>query len=90
MMTPGKTASSEVIVLMSSVHEHLVMENSLEKEGILYRTLVKPRQLGSDCGLVLGIKPEDLTKIKQIATSRKIQIYGVFIKEDDVWKNKEP
>ncbi len=89
MTTSEKTASKEMIVLMNSVHEHLVMENSLEKEGISYRTLAKPRQLGTDCGVALGVSFEDIARIKQIAVSRKTKIYGIFVKEDDVWKTME-
>jgi hypothetical protein len=79
--------SEKVIVLMATVHEHLRMENLLEKEGIQFDTLVKPRQLGTDCGMALGIQFKDVKRVEQIAGSRKAQIYGIYFNENNVWKN---
>lgn len=79
-----------VIVLMASVHAHMRMENLLEKEGIQFDTLVKPRQLGTDCGMALGIRYQDIKRVEQVADSRKAQIYGIFFKENNVWKSVKP
>lgn len=47
----------EVIVVFPTTHLTLLAEKSLEKAGIAYRTILKPRKISSDCGLAIRIDP---------------------------------
>lgn len=75
----------ELIVLMSTVHQHLLMENRLERQGIDFKTVVKPRQLGTDCGMALSVKIDDVPQIQAIAARERAVVYGIFIRDGDTW-----
>jgi hypothetical protein len=76
---------TQVIVLMQSVHETLKMEVALEKETIEFRTVAKPRSLGSECGVALRISQDDIPRVTSIAGKEKCQVVGIFRKENSHW-----
>lgn len=78
-------SSREIIVLMSTVHQHMVIEDRLEKSGIGFKTVVKPRQLGSDCGMALNVKEENVPDVQAVAMKEHLGIFGIFFREKDVW-----
>ncbi|MBN1297136.1 DUF3343 domain-containing protein [bacterium] len=75
-----------VVLLMQSVHQHMVLEEILDRLKIRYRTVVKPRQLGSDCGMAMRIDTADLDRIRQICEHEKLLVFGVFFLVDNRWE----
>ncbi len=82
--------NGDVIVLMQTVHLHMLMESILEKEGISFQTRIKPRQLGTDCGMALEVDFDDIDRIKTIAERKNILIFGFFTRCNDNWKQYIP
>jgi len=78
--------ANQVIVLMASVHEHMLMEEQLERKHIYYRTVVKPRQLGAECGMALRVYIPDVSKIRQICEASETTIFNVYSRQNGVWK----
>ena len=77
--------SEDVIVLMSTVHQHMQMEERLERLKIKYKTVVKPRQLGTDCGMALRVSMDDVEKVRLVSESNHCTIFGVFKKQNKDW-----
>jgi len=75
----------QVIVLMESVHQHMALEENLDRIGLPYRTVVKPRQLGSDCGMALRIDSRQLERLKTVSREAELSIHGIFYKEGMKW-----
>ncbi len=48
----------DVVVVFPTTHLTLSAERSLERAGIRYRTVMKPRKISSDCGLAIRIDAE--------------------------------
>jgi hypothetical protein len=82
--------TNDVIVLMQSVHKHMQMETFLEQERISFTTRIKPRQLGTDCGMVLAIDLSDVFRVEQIAKRKNTQIFGIYIRYEGAWKPFKP
>jgi len=83
-------AMDQVIVLMKSVHQHMAMEDRLDRHQIRYKTVVKPRSLGSDCGTALQVAPADIERIRKLSDDSGLTIFGVFVRENDGWKPMVP
>jgi len=75
-----------VIVLMRTVHENLKMEDKLEKSGIPFRTVAKPRQLGTECGVVLRIDRKYVSDVIECARILNCTIEGIYYQEVKTWK----
>lgn len=76
----------KVIIIMSSVHETLEMEDHLEARGISFRSVVKPRSLGTDCGIALKVARNDVDAVIQIANAAKRTLFGIFVEQDGCWQ----
>ncbi len=83
------TTQEKVIVLMSSVHETLKMEDALESRSIKFRSVVKPRSLGTDCGIALRIDADDTGRVRAIAGELSCTVYGFFYEINKVWRTFE-
>ncbi len=68
---------------MQSVHETLKMEDILEKNRIPYRTVAKPRSLGTECGVVLRIDETDIPRIRELAQKHGCGINGIYKKQNN-------
>lgn len=80
------TQQEYVIVLMESVHQHMAMEECLDRHDVRYRTIVKPRALSSECGTALKIDILDLERVRNISKNADLKIFGVFSREEEGWK----
>ena len=78
-----------VLVLFNSVHESLKMEDLLESQKILYRTVIKPRDLGPDCGVAIALSDLDLMALKTLAARYSLKITGIHKKKNDTWEPYE-
>lgn len=74
-----------VIVLFATVHQTLKMESRLEKEGIPYRTIAKPRSISEECGVVLRISREDIGRVQSAASREECTIKGVYRQINHQW-----
>jgi len=74
-----------VIVLMSSVHETLQMEDWLEEADIRFRSVVKPRSLGTDCGIAIRINISAIPDVITGADKTGSTIHGIFRQQDNRW-----
>ena len=75
----------EVIVLMSTVHQHMTLEERLERFKIPFRTVVKPRQLGTDCGMAIRTSSGNIEAIRKISDANQLEIHGVFLQTKGIW-----
>ena len=80
------TAGTRIIVLMSSVHETLKMEDALESRSIQFRSVVKPRSLGTDCGIALRIDAGDAGRVRDTAEESGCTIHGFYFEINKVWR----
>ncbi len=79
----------KVLVLFDSVNETLKMEDLLESSNIEFRSVVKPRTLGTDCGVALKVDHSDIKNILHVADDNGCHVVGVFKKENNHWMKME-
>ena len=84
------TADETVLVLMASVHQTMKMEDELEKSKIAFRSVAKPRTLGTDCGIALKVPEHSVPEVKRIASSIDCTIAGIFINREKCWEPYPP
>lgn len=75
----------DIIILMSTVHQHMTMEERMERFRIPYRTVVKPRQLGTDCGMALRTSSDNIPRVREIAQVNELEIHGIYIQTKGNW-----
>ncbi|MCD4654564.1 DUF3343 domain-containing protein [bacterium] len=78
--------SEDIIVLMSTVHKHMSMEEQLDRKNITYRTIVKPRQISTDCGMALKISISDIQRVKEISENIENSGISFYIENEGVWQ----
>jgi hypothetical protein len=79
-------ASGLLLVLLDSVHETLKMEDRLEKAGIPFRSVIKPRYLGEDCGIALTFEEQFANRFYQLSKEAAVVIKGIYKQEGNEWK----
>ena len=80
----------DVLVVMETVHQSLKMEDCLEKAGISFRVVAKPRNLGPDCGVALKVALDMVPDVQRLADSIHCGIKGVFQKREEEWIKYNP
>ncbi len=84
------TVEAMAVVLFESVHDSLRAEDILERARLTYRAIVKPRELGSDCGVAIRLKIEDIPFFMDLVSDRSIQVKGIFHQVDGEWRQMQP
>ena len=64
---------NKVLIVFQSTHHVLKSEEFLRKHAIQFKTRFAPREISSECGLVLMINLEDCSQCRNII-SREAQI----------------
>jgi len=77
----------KVIILFESINETLKIEDALDGIGMEFRSVVKPRALGSDCGVAIRIDRDKIPNVSRISREQNCHIVGIFEKKDNQWIN---
>jgi hypothetical protein len=76
------SAERHCILLFASIHDVMAAERALVRAGIWCDMAPTPRQLSSDCGMALRVRPADLGAAEEEVEKSKALCTGVFIRED--------
>jgi hypothetical protein len=78
------------IALFISTHETLRAEKFLQDGGIDFKTVIKPRNITSECGMGLEFYNRDKEIVLKICKENKLMLAGIFFKrEDGSWEKIE-
>ena len=83
------TGKPETIILFKTVFESMKMEDVLEDHNIDFRTISKPRSIGADCGVVLQVDFQDVSRIIALSGSEKCSIHGIYQRDGSDWILKD-
>ena len=75
----------ELVIVFPTTHLTLSAEKSLEKFGIGYRTIMKPRRISSDCGLAIRVKSESLDSCQKALTADGLLPVRFFMEVEGEW-----
>lgn len=73
------------VLLFETVHDSLRTEDILERTGLAYRAIVKPRELGSDCGVAIRIQFADIPFFLDLIRDRAIRLKGIYHQVNGEW-----
>ncbi len=75
------------IALFISTHETLRAEKFFHEGGINFKTVIKPRNITSECGMGLEFYTRDKERVLKICRENNLVLTGIFCKkEDGCWK----
>ncbi len=75
------------IALFISTHETLRAEKFLEAGGIVFKTVIKPRNITSECGMGLEFDSNDKDRALKICQQNNLRLTGIFLlKSDGSWE----
>ncbi|MBI3813967.1 MAG: DUF3343 domain-containing protein [Nitrospinae bacterium] len=78
------------IVLFISTHETLRAEKFLQAGGIAFKTVIKPRNITSECGMGLEFESSDKETVLKICLENNLRLAGIFLsKEKGIWEKVE-
>lgn len=77
------TEPSQVLALFSSIHETLKMEDRLDAAKIPFRSVVKPRKLGTDCGIGISLDESRIPELRTIVQDAKARLIGIYRRNGD-------
>lgn len=73
----------EVVAIFHSIHRVLKAEKILKAAGADFLLIPVPRQLTSDCGLALRIKPEHYDAVFAVLTEQELLPVERYRKDGD-------
>ena len=76
----------DVMVVFPTTHLTLKAEKALDKEGLSYRTVLKPRKISSDCGLALRIDEADVQKCRDALHLDSLTPAGFYRESINGWE----
>jgi hypothetical protein len=75
------------IALFISTHETLMAEKLFQAGGIVFKTVIKPRNITSECGMGLEFDGNDQEIVLKICRENNLRLIGIFfLKENGVWE----
>ena len=66
-----------LILLVSSTHQALLAEEILLQAGFDVRLTPVPRELASDCGVCLRLRPEEKEQASRLLAERGVELKGL-------------
>ena len=75
-----------MVLIFPTTHLTLLAEKSLERAGIKYRTVMKPRKISSDCGLAIRVDPASLQRCREAVLADGVVPVRFFTERDGKWE----
>jgi len=76
----------DTVIVFPTTHLTLGAEKSLEKAGIQYRTVMKPRKISSDCGLAIRIASLSLERSRGVFLADGFLPVRFFREVEGAWE----
>mgnify|MGYP001317141159 CR=1 FL=1 len=75
--------AEEIILVFKTTHQTLTVEKGLKEARIRLRTMVKPRNISSECALALSIRNADRERVRQLCKEKGWRPIGCYRQEED-------
>ncbi len=69
---------SHVVILFVTIHDVMAAEQALKQAGLWCDLVPTPRELSSDCGMVLLAKPDELIAARKALEQSGLEPQGIF------------
>ena len=66
------------VITFDSIHRVMKAEKILKRENVSITLIPKPRQISSDCGMVVQIDCVELERAQEILDRNRLEIEGIY------------
>ena len=66
------------VITFDSIHRVMKAEKILERENVFVTLIPTPRQISSDCGMVVRMDCEHLERAQEILNKDRLKIEGIY------------
>ena len=66
------------VITFDSIHRVMKAEKILKEKGVPITLIPTPRQISSDCGMVVQVSCGELDRAQEILNKNRLEIEGVY------------